>query len=212
MSVRVNLLPVANVAHRRASRQRAVVVVALGAVVAALGIVHAVQHATLRGAEAELAAAQHEVLALEGARAELTPYAELAAQAMAAEEQVRAALADEVSVAGLLQDLALVTATETGLETIDIRLQPPLGAAPAVDGVPPDVVGTVTLTGANTAGHAPGVERLLLDYASLVTLADPYVSSSTLDEHGNASFVVDVDVRPSSRTERYADGLPEVLR
>jgi hypothetical protein len=116
-------------------------------------------------------------------------------------------MADEVSVAALLQDVAAVMPTDTQLEGLNVTLdQRPEDPARAV--------GVTRLSGRTLTSHAPGVERVLIQLDKIVTFEDLYLNSSVLDDQEEriASFSLDGSVRREARTERYADGLPESLR
>jgi hypothetical protein len=215
MSVRVNLLPVATRERDRAARQRGVAGGLFLVVLLALGSVWLVQDRKLGGLEAELAAEQQVVSALEAEKAELAAYAELAARLTAADERVRTALSAEVSFAGALQDVAAVTPPDTGLLSLTIDVQPPIDGTEAIAGAavgPVGTVGTVNLSGHSLTGHAPGVERILLELDKVYNFDEPFFNSSTLDEDGVATFNLDVGLQPRSRTGRYDEGVPEDLR
>jgi hypothetical protein len=213
MSVRVNLLPAATRERDRAARQRGVAGGLFLVVLLALGSVWLVQDRKLGGLEAELAAEQQVLSGLQAEQAELAAYADLAARLSAADERVRTALSDEVSFAGALQDVAAVTPPDTGLLSLTIDVQPPLtDGTEAIAGASVGTVGTVNLSGHSLTGHAPGVERILLELDKVYNFDEPFFNSSTLDEDGVATFNLDVGLQPRSRTGRYDEGVPEDLR
>ena len=203
MSVRVNLLPEATKARGRASQQRTALIGAFVALVVVIGVVHLLQIRTLNEAEEELLAAETERAVLTSERDDLAPYADLDQRLVAAKTRITAAMAEEVSIAGVLQDVAAVTPADTGLTSMTFV------ATPSTPETPSLTVGSVNISGQSTAGHAPGVERLLLDVGKVATFQEGFFNSSTEDEDGVSSFNIDIGVLPSAKTDRYAEGLPE---
>jgi hypothetical protein len=203
MSVRVNLLPEATKQRDRASRQKAVLVGGLVALVVAIGAVHTTQVRSLTALEMELAAAEQQLGTLETEHAALGIYSDLDLQLTASNARLTAALSEEVSLAGLLQDIAMVTPTDTGLSNLSLVL------TPSTPELPSPTVGSINLTGQTTTGHAPGVERVLLHYGKISTFQEALFNSSTIDEDGVSTFNVDIGVLPTAKTDRYADGMPE---
>jgi hypothetical protein len=125
-------------------------------------------------------------------------------------------LADEVSMAGLLQDVASVIPSDTQLDGMEVSLGAPT-AAPEVEGqvgVQPGAIGTLNLTGKTLEAHAPGVERFLLELEKVAGFRDLYVNSSALDDPDErvATYSIDAAVGPEALTGRYWTGLPEELR
>jgi hypothetical protein len=209
MSVRVNLLPAATRERDRAIRQRGVAGAMFLVLLLGLGSVWLVQDRKLGDLEAELAAEQAVLAALVAEEAELAAYADLDARLAAADERVRTAMSGEVSFAGALQDVAAVTPPDTGLTTLTIDIERPAEGTEAVVGAS---VGTVNLGGHSLTGHAPGVERILLELDKVYHFDEPFFNSSTLDEEGVATFNLDVGLQPRSVTGRYDEGVPEDLR
>ncbi len=60
-----------------------------------------------------------------------------------------------------------------------------------------DSWGTITMTGQTRLGHAPGLERLLLEFDKIAAFSDLYFSNSTVDERGVSTF--DAAGRPRAR-------------
>ena len=203
MSVRVNLLPEATKQRSRAAQQRLGLIGAMAALVIGVGTVHLVQVRALDSAEQELLAAEQVRAMLESERDDLGIYANLDARLLAAEQRINTAMASEVSMAGVLQDVALVTPPDTGLTALNIVMTPPN------PDVPTRTVGSINIAGQTTTGHAPGVERLLLQFGKIAAFEEAYFNASTVDDDGVANFSVDIGVLPSAKTDRYADGLPQ---
>ena len=208
MSVRVNLLPEATKARGRDNQQRLIAGGAIALVLLALGGAWFWAGSQVRQAEDRLAAEQAVTAGLRGEQAELVAFRDLAARRDRADDVLTDSLGNEVSVAGILQDLAAVMPDDAQFDTLTITLQPP-GDVPTV------AIGTVNVTGQSLTSHAPGVERILLSLEKLATFGDLFLSSSTLDTEAEdpvVTFAVDGAIRVEARTDRYRDGLPEELR
>lgn len=208
MSVRVNLLPEATKQRDRASQQRAIASLAGVVLLAALGATYFWAASQVSQAEDVLAVEQGVSAELRGEEAELSSFRELADRQDAASATITAALSGEVSVAAVLQDLAAVMPADAQLENVAVTLPPMTEAEPQ------RTVGTISMSGKTLTSHAPGVERMLLQLDKIVTFSDLYLTSSTLDdEEGRvATFALDGQVTREALTQRYTDGLPEVLR
>ena len=112
--------------------------------------------------------------------------------------------------------------TDTQLETLAITIDRP--GDPSVLGDPGEIappeqpvdapVGAFSVTGKTLTSHAPGVERVLLSLDKIVSFRELHLNSSTLDEQDEpiATFTLEGLIGPDSKTERYADGLPEDFR
>ena len=211
MSVRVNLLPEATKQRGQAKQQRVVAAAVAGLLVLALGGIWLWANNQVRQAEDQLAAEQSVTAGLRADQAELVAFRDLATRSDTAQETLRAALAGEVSLAGLLQDLAAVLPDDAQFDTLSITLVPATEA-----GESDERAGSLTISGRTLTAHAPGVERLLLSLDKIATLEDLFMTSSSLDqetaEEGVAAFTVDGQVSLNARTGRYAEGLPEALR
>lgn len=204
MSVRVNLLPEATKERSRAAQHRAIAM--LVGVVLLAGLGGAYWWATSQVAEAEdrLLAAETRTAELQSESDELQAFGELATRRELSDEVLLSAMASEVSLAGVLQDVAAVTPSDTQFETLTVAL------APTETGT----VGTFNMTGKTLTSHAPGVEQMLIQLDKVVSFVDLYLNSSTLDDPADsvATFSLDGQIGPEAATNRYADGLPEELR
>jgi len=205
MSVRVNLLPEATKERSRATQQRGVAMLVALVLLAGLGGAYWWASSQVSEAEERLMAAQTQTAELESEKGELVAFQDLADRRESSDELLRAALAGEVSLGGVLQDVAAVTPSDTQIESLSVTL------AASETG---DAVGTFALTGKTLTSHAPGVEAVLIQLDKVVSFADLYLNSSTLDdvEDSVATFSLDGQIGPEAATNRYTDGLPEELR
>jgi Tfp pilus assembly protein PilN len=207
MSVRVNLLPEATKQKDRAAQQRSLVGLAAVLLLAVLGGIYAWAAMQVNDAEELLATEEARTAELRGEQAELVGFQELADRRDRATQTLITAMGSEVSLAALLQDVAAVMPGDAQIESLAINLPPePNPEAPGV--------GTLNMTGKTLTSHAPGVERVLLSLDKIVSFRDLYLNSSTLDDPEStvATFSLDGQVGIETRTERYAEGLPEELR
>lgn len=211
MSVRVNLLPREAVAHQRAVRQRGIAVLAGVLLLAILGGAYWLQVDRVSDARAERDAAQAELERLEAREADLIEFRDLRERVEEANETIATTLAGELSVAGILQDVAAVTPSDTAFESLELTAIEDTG--PDGDAVR-NVVARITVSGESLAGHAPGVERLLIEFDKIASFFDVYFSSSVADDEDEdvSLFTVEVDVGQEARTGRYGQGVPEELR
>jgi Tfp pilus assembly protein PilN len=207
MSVRVNLLPEATKQRGRANQQRLYALAAAGLLLLVLGGIWWWAANQVGQAEDRLAAEQSVTAGLRGEEAELIAFRDLADRRDQAIETLIASMADEVSLAGVLQDLAAVMPEDAQMDTLAVNLQ----------GVPErtDVIGNLVITGQTLTSHAPGVERMLLALEKVATFGELFLNSSTLEEDQVdpvATFSLEGAVRVEARTDRYVDGLPGDLR
>jgi Tfp pilus assembly protein PilN len=218
MSVRVNLLPQATKERARVSRQRVTVLGAFLALVGILGVAYWFQVSRVTERETVLAAEQARVEELQGEFADLNEFQQLQQRRDRADGILAAALSEEVSFAGVLQDLAAVTPSSTWLESLNLSLldEPsvPLGAERSM-------IGRLTTSGIETQSHAPGLERLLLELDKVVSFGNVFFTNSTIvgDERefvggdgDESTFSLEMDLDLEARTGRYVEGVPEVLR
>lgn len=208
MSVRVNLLPGEVAERNRQARQRTAMGAAALGLVALLAVLYVFQLNRVGNARDELAAEEARVAELEAEVADLQEFQDLRARQAAADTLLATAFGDEVSMAGVLQDLAAVYPSDAQLEELTIALSEPSAQLGAVR----VALGRLTASGATLGGHAPGLERLLLELDKVAAFSNVFFSSSTQSEEGVAAFTLDVDLGEEIRTRRYVDGLPEELR
>ncbi len=207
MSVRVNLLPDATKKQGQANQQRSIAVAAAGVLLLILGGIWWWAANQVTQAEDRLAAEQSVTAGLRGEEAELIAFRDLADRREQAIETLTATMADEVSVAGVLQDLAAVMPDDAQIDSMTLTIQPVEERT--------DVIGSLAINGQTLTSHAPGVERMLLALDKIATFGELFLNSSTLDpEQADpvATFSLEGAVRTEARTDRYVDGLPGELR
>jgi Tfp pilus assembly protein PilN len=207
MSVRVNLLPEATKQRGRANQQRLMALGAAGLLLLLLGGIWWWAANQVSQAEDRLAAEQSVTAGLRAEEAELVAFRDLADRRDQAVETLTVSLSDEVSIAGVLQDLAAVMPADAQMDTLTVTIQRSEERA--------DVMGNLVVTGQTLTSHAPGVERMLLALEKVSTFGELYLNSSTLDPEQVdpvATFSLEGAVRSEARTDRYVDGLPGDLR
>ena len=214
MSVRVNLLPEATKQRDRAGRQRFLAAAGGAAVLMMLGGVWLWQGAQLNDANDRLAVEEQRVAVVNSEIADLAAFRDLQVNEQRIAESVQAALAWEVSLAAVLQDVAASIPEDAQLDSLNVAVSP----EPEVDPISGQrSAGTFTLSASSLTDHAPGLERFLLSLDQYVSLFDLHVSSSTLETEREdnlpvVAFTVEGRISDTLRTETYANGLPEVLR
>jgi hypothetical protein len=212
MSVRVNLLPQEQTARQNAARQRNGVIAGAAVLLVALGGAYLWAGSQVSEAEMRLAAAEDVSADLRLEVEQLADIRDLDARRTETVELLSTTLADEASLAGLLQDVASVIPSDTQLDGMTVSLAAPGGEEQI--GTQPGAIGTLNLTGKTLEAHAPGVERFLLELEKVAGFRDLYVNSSALDDFDErvASYSIDAAVGPEALTGRYLTGLPEELR
>jgi Tfp pilus assembly protein PilN len=210
MSVRVNLLPQATREHDRMTRQRGGLVAAFVVLLLLLLLLFLWQNSRIATADEELAAEQARLSELQGEAAQLQEFQQLEERLRSADELVTSVLGDEVSVAGILQDLAVVMPSDAQFDDLAITV----GRVEAFGPAERMSVGSLTANGQSLNNHAPGVERLLLELDKMAVFHDLFVTDSRLEdpEEPFVTFSLESQLGPESRTGRYLDGVPEELR
>ena len=90
----------------------------------------------------------------------------------------------------------------------------PSTLAEPVEGTEPTSLGTLVAVGRSLNDHAPGLERLLLEFDKVAAFHDLFFTSSVLEEPETPypTFTVEAQLGPEVLTGRYLDGVPEDLR
>lgn len=210
MSVRVNMLPRSVAERQAAARQRGGLVAGGVALLAALAAITLWQEGRISDAEVRRDDAQAVLATLQSEEAELSEFADLQRRTDEAEEQIRTALGGEVSIAGILQDLASVMPSDAELESLTVTVTPD----EPTPGIEANALGSLQLVGRSLNDHAPGLERLLLELDKVAAFHDLFFTSSVLQdpEEPYPTFTVESQLGPEILTQRYADGIPEGLR
>jgi hypothetical protein len=213
MSVRVNLLPRETYARQAAARQRMFVGLGGLVLVALLAGAYFFQMNTLSNARDDRDAAQAELDQLAAREAQLAEFRDLEQRLEERQEVIATALVGELSFAGILQDVAAVMPTDAALTEFNVTAVADTGPD---GGAVREIVARISAGGESLRGHAPGVERLLLEFDKIAAFFDIYVTNSELDEEDEdedvAIFTFEVDVGQEARTNRYVEGVPEGLR
>lgn len=200
--IRVNLVPKEIAQRSRARRHRAVAGAGAVVALALLGAGVVLQQARVDDARAALEVEQAALGVLETEARELSEFATLDTERQELTETIAFALGRQVEVAGVLQDVASVMPVDAALQDMSISTTVVRGEA----------VGAVQATGQSTAGHAPGLERLLISFEKVDAFEDLYFGSSNADEDGVIDFDFDFVLGPEVLSGRYAAGIPEELR
>ncbi len=180
-----------------------------------LGGAYLYQHDQVLQAEGARDDAAVQVTTLEGRLAELAPYQDLADRLDARDATLAAAMAEEVSFAATLNDLAEALPDSASLESLSVDL--------ADSGEPGEgdihfgrSVADLSFSGYSVDRYTPGVEGVLVDLEGVDPMFDVYLSVASEDDPDGAEPTTSFNARSSldddARTHRYADGLPVEVR
>lgn len=214
MSVKVNLLPSDRAEREAAGRARGYIGLGFVALAGGLGVLYFLGTQNVTAAEGRVAAEQDTLTALQADLAGLEEFDALSVRASDANEVIQAAMGGEVSYAGILQDVAAVMPPSADLESLTIST----GQVINRDlGDTRQAIGRLAMGGRSIEGHAPGLERFLLEFDKIAGFSDAFFTSSIRGEVEGLTldiidFDVELDLGPDTLTARYVDGLPEVLR
>ena len=201
MSVKVNLLPQEVGERSRAGRQRAVTGAAFGILLLGIGGAWWWNGGRVDDARTDLATAEDVVAMREVELGELAPFAELRDREAAGAELLQSTLGDEVSVAGVLQDLSSVFPPNAELATLSVTIT---GDRSPQAGGERVVVGSVNGDGYLLLGVAPGAERLLIDVGRAAAFENVFVSTALDEATGADSFQFDLELGHEARSGRYS--------
>lgn len=208
-SARVNLLPDDVRRKGQSSRRNAGIAAGFGVLLVVIGGVWYLQVQRVDDAQLVVDDEQARLQALQGELAELEQFADLRARRDEGDALLAAALGGEASVAGILQDTASVMPPDAQMDSLSISIT---GQTAAGLGDQRDSWGTMSIAGQTRLGHAPGLERFLLEFDKVAAFSDLYFSNSTVDERGVSTFTAELELGPEILTRRYATGLPEEMR
>lgn len=216
MSVRVNLLPREFEERSRQRRMIALGILFVAAWTAVLAFVLLGKLASVDSATDDRNLAQMQVNQLQAEINALSAFQDLAAQLASGNQVLTAAMANEVSWAQLLNDIALTVPTTASLTEIEgaILDLPPTQVDEAGVFVESDEgnVGVLTVEGYSIERYAPGVESVLLRFGEVDNFFQQYLSTAgvrAIGDVGVTTFTADVRLGDTARTQRYAGGLPE---
>lgn len=212
MTPRVNLLPPEF--HQRVVERRYAFRSAGGLVVLVLVLllVTVMQGRQIGAAEARRDTAQAELAQLQGERAELQSFDELAGRLESRSEVVSFAMGREVSWATALTDLAATLPEDASLTSVSATLEvPPVpggesGEQPEGGASNPAVVATLSLDGYSVARVAPGVTSVLERVATGPRFTTPVLASAEAQERGATAvtnFQGAVPLGADAYTNRY---------
>lgn len=201
MSVRVNLLPEDVRARGQANRARLVAGLLGLVLLLVLAGITLLQRGAIGDAEDRLASVQAENESLQADIAALQPFADLEERSQSSVSLVTLALGSEGSLATILQDLSAVMPPNAQIESLVVTL-PGQAQAPATGGNRL-VYGRLAASGQVLDGIAPGVERLIIDLDRVAGFDNVYVTTSTVNEDGVATFALEVELGPETLTRRY---------
>jgi Tfp pilus assembly protein PilN len=207
--VRVNLLPEDAKRKDAANRRNGLIAAGFVGLAAVIGGVYFWQLQRVEDAQAVVDEEDAVLTALQADLASLEEFEQLRALRDQGDEVLRSALGGEASPAGVLQDVAAVMPPDAQLDSLAISVT---GRTAGQLGDQRDSWATVSISGQTRQGHAPGVERFLLEFDKIAAFTDLYFSNSTVDERGVATFTAEIDLGPEILTGRYVDGLPEELQ
>ena len=210
MSVKVNLVPREVAKRQRTTRLYGFVGAAFIGLLLIFGLLYFMQVQRVNDAQVAVDEEQARVAALQAELNALGEYQQLQRRRDEANQLVTVALASETSMAAVLQDVAAVMPGDAQLNSLSITAG--TVSEPGLGGTRP-AFGVISLTGLSLRGHAPGLERLLLEFDKIAAFDDVYFSNSTLEPiSGQSTFGVSIDLGPEVLTGRYLQGIPEELR
>jgi hypothetical protein len=239
--VRVNLLPpeIANRARQRRAVRLTIAALVLYAVL--LGLVYYARLQQVNDARVQRDADAAEVTRLQTELAALAPYRELVDERQERDAALAQAMAEEVSLARVLNEVALQFPANSSLTalSVDLRVpEVPVAPAPAPAPTPADpaapvtadaaapvtiapvtgeqpIIGLVTYAGYTVDRYAPGIEGLLQSVDRVPAFVDTFVTAAQIEVLGEGevtSFSGTSDIDANAYTRRYEEGLPEVPR
>lgn len=209
---RFNLLP-APYAEKMVERRWAVFTAAgLGGVVALLILTGLARDHTMGRAEHARDVEQAQTDVLVARRRQLAPFRQMADAIASRERLLSAAMATEVSWAGILTSLSSTFPPDASLTSLQIESSLPAFGAPALKrGDDRSIIGSSTLKGYSVKQFTPGVERVLQLLVTVKGLSEPRLAESAVEEIGKrpvTAFEGSLFVNASALSGRYAGGLP----
>lgn len=213
---RVNLLPREAEEREAGRRAMAGLVVAGLLFLAVLAGLFFFQNSRVNDAKDRLETARAERDEAQAEVRELQAYADLEDRRDLMTEVVQTTMSAEASIAGVLQDVAAVMPNEAALTSLTVSILPAPEEGEEFDFGGP-AYGRILGQGETLRGHAPGVERFILELDKIAAFFNIFVSSSTLETGENVpiditTYSFEAELGPEVFTGRYLDGLPEALR
>ena len=203
MNIRVNLIPAEIAQLATAKRQRRATAGAFVGLLAVLASAHLVQLGRVSASQDSLAVEEDRLAVLQSEQRALGEFATLDTRRSQLDQTIQTLLGGQVGMAGILQDLASVLPADAALSELSVF------AELSEDGY----LGTVSAAAESLQGHAPGVERVLINMDKVAAFNELYVASSSTDEPtGITAFRFDFRLGGEVLSGRYLFGIPEVLR
>jgi Tfp pilus assembly protein PilN len=212
---RVNLLPPEIAEAAKVARTKRALVGLIVAVLALLGLAFVWASSQVSAAQSDLDAATTENAQLQAQAAQYAAVPEVNAELATAQTNLTTAMAPEVRVSFLMNDLSLTIPSSVRLTTMTIGVGPTDAAVQAAStaalaaGLPaPDLAGSVSYQGKATSMDA--VASWLASFNKQVAYQTPYLSTATKNEEADTvgkvfNFNSTAELTSAAKSNRYAE-------
>jgi outer membrane murein-binding lipoprotein Lpp len=210
MSVMVNLLPREVAVRKQAQRTTKMTVAAVTVFAIGLGGLYALKLGEIADAESQSDTVQADVSRLEAEVASLQQFRQLADELEARNAVLASAMANEISYARVLNDLALSFPASSSMRELTVGVQAPVEGQVTFG----DAVAALTYDGYSTERYAPGVEAILVEFDKVRSFFSSYIGTAAVEEIGSTEvtgFRGTVQLGDEALTRRYENGLPEEM-
>jgi outer membrane murein-binding lipoprotein Lpp len=210
MSVMVNLLPREVAVRKQAQRTTKMTVAAVTVFAIGLGGLYALKLGEIADAESQRDTVQADVSRLEAEVASLQQFRQLADELEARNAVLASAMANEISYARVLNDLALSFPASSSMRELTVGVQAPVEWQVTFG----DAVAALTYDGYSTERYAPGVEAILVEFDKVRSFFSSYIGTAAVEEIGSTEvtgFRGTVQLGDEALTRRYENGLPEEM-
>jgi hypothetical protein len=119
-------------------------------------------------------------------------------------------MANEISYARVLNDLALSFPASSSMRELTVGVQAPVEGQVTFG----DAVAALTYDGYSTERYAPGVEAILVEFDKVRSFFSSYIGTAAVEEIGSTEvtgFRGTVQLGDEALTRRYENGLPEEM-
>ncbi len=212
----VNLLPEREERRLLAQRRGITAVLVLAALWTILGTLLLLQLTTVSQRVDTRDEAAQRVAVLQAEVTSLAVFQRMADDARAGNELLAYAMADEVSWAQVLLDLARGVPDSASFTDVNGQLLDSRGGVAGQDvfvQADADDIGVFVVNGYTTQTFTPGLEEMLRRFGQIDGLFQQYLSNANVDAIGDVPvtrFDAEVRMDATARTRRYVDGLPEL--